>query len=128
MGIKRGIMKFPYFKCMLVAGAMFLAWNCSDESPLPLSAEQTTVSEEVKVLKTEKGTFYITEDNQVKNKKGEIIGKLHKDGSITSIDDGEVIYEGVDKDDLDDETLEYTVSSNSNGEGNGGKNSWSSSS
>ena len=47
MGIKRGTMKFPFFKSMLVAGALMLAWNCTDNttvnpvhlSQLPLSVE-----------------------------------------------------------------------------------------
>lgn len=111
MGIKRGIMKFPYFKFLLIAGAMFLAWNCSDESSLPLSTDQNTVSEEVKVLKTEKGTVYITEDNEVKDEDGNIIGEYDPKKKKVTTDDGDV-YDNVDKGDLDDGELKYSSASN----------------
>lgn len=111
MGIKRGIMKFPYFKFLLIAGAMFLAWNCSDESSLPLSTDQNTVSEEVKVLKTEKGTVYITDDNEVKDEDGNIIGEYDPEKKKVTTDDGDV-YDNVDKGDLDDGELKYSSASN----------------
>ena len=104
-------MKFPYFKFLLIAGAMFLAWNCSDESSLPLSTDQNTVSEEVKVLKTEKGTVYITDDNEVKDEDGNIIGEYDPKKKKVTTDDGDV-YDNVDKGDLDDGELKYSSASN----------------
>lgn len=121
MGIKRGNMKFPYFKSMLALGALVVAWNCSDTT----AVNPNFFQEDARVLQTENGNLYITADNQVKSEDGQIIGTYDEvTGTIVS-SNGFVIYENVNKDDLEDTTLEYTVSSAStsdSGNGDSGEN------
>lgn len=118
MGTKRGIMKFPYFKSMLAVGALIVAWNCSDTT----AVDPNFFQEEARVLQTENGNLYITADNQVKAENGVVIGVLNEDGTITTMD-GIVIYENVNKDELEDTTLEYTVSSASTSDNENGNGS-----
>ena len=98
MGIKRGTMKFPYFKTMLAIGALLVAWNCSDDSAINYVNTLPATAEDVKVLITADGYLYITESGDVKDAQGNVIGHLNEDGTITS--NGEILIEGVNVDDL----------------------------
>ena len=83
MGIKRGNMKFPFFKSLLVAGALLLAWNCSDNTTMSPTNDLLALSEEARMLSTPDGYLYITEDGRVINGQGVEVAQVGEDGTFT---------------------------------------------
>ena len=57
-------MKFPFFKSMLVAGALMLAWNCTDNTTVNPANLIPNMAENVQVLDQDGQKYYITEDPQ----------------------------------------------------------------
>ena len=76
-------MKFPFFKSLLVAGALLLAWNCSDNTTMSPINGLPALSEEARVLSTPDGYLYITEDGRVLDGNGVEVAQVGEDGTFT---------------------------------------------
>ncbi len=76
-------MKFPFFKSLLVAGALLLAWNCSDNTTMSPTNDLLALSEEARMLSTPDGYLYITEDGRVINGQGVEVAQVGEDGTFT---------------------------------------------
>ena len=76
-------MKFPFFKSLLVAGALLLAWNCSDNTTMSPINGLPALSEEARVLSTPDGYLYITEDGRVLDGQGVEVAQVGEDGTFT---------------------------------------------
>ena len=76
-------MKFPFFKSLLVAGALLLAWNCSDNTTMSPINGLPALSEEARVLSTPDGYLYITEDGRVINGQGVEVAQVGENGTFT---------------------------------------------
>ena len=100
MGIKRGTMKFPFFKSMLVAGALMLAWNCTDNTTVNPANLIPNMAENVQVLDQDGQKYYITEDGSVFDEQWNAVGH-YADRKITD-DDGNPIVENIDDENLSD--------------------------
>lgn len=94
MGIKRGTMKFPFFKSMLVAGALLLAWNCTDNTTVNPANLLPNMAENVQILDQDGQKYYITEDGKVFDEQWNAIGQF-ADGKITN-DSGETIVDNIE--------------------------------
>lgn len=85
-------MKFPFFKSLLVTGALLLAWNCTDSTTVsPGDFISDNAAEFYVIDSPEKGTLYIAEDGTVTNAQGEVVGQ-YADGQITDVD-GSIMME-----------------------------------
>ena len=100
MGIKRGTMKFPFFKSMLVAGALMLAWNCTDNTTVNPTNLIPNMAENVQVLDQDGQKYYITEDGKVFDEQWNAIGQ-YADGKITN-ESGETVVDNIEDGDLSD--------------------------
>lgn len=98
MGIKRGTMKFPFFKSMLVAGALMLAWNCTDNTTVNPTNLIPNMAENVQVLDQDGQKYYITEDGKVFDEQWNAIGQ-YADGKITN-ESGETVVDNIEDGDL----------------------------
>ena len=94
MGITRGIMKLPFFKSLLIAGALILAWNCSDTTAIPMGALSGT-SENVRVIDIGPNeNLYVAEDGTVYDSQWNIFGTYTEGNIVTN--EGETFLTGVD--------------------------------
>lgn len=123
-------MKFPFFKALLISGAMLAAWNCSDNA-VPSLPNGIAIEETVKELNTGNETLYIADDNTVKNDKGEVVGSYDPTTGTVTDTSGNTVVENVSKDELDDTTISYpdpnapvdgNTSDNGYGNGSGSNN------
>lgn len=97
-------MKFPFFKAVLLAGAMLTAWNCSDDSlPSTLPGTGYEPAKEIEIQNGDK--IYISEDNSVKDGNGNVIGTYNPETGTITDTNGNVLVEGVNKDELNDATI-----------------------
>ena len=75
-------MKFPFFKSLLVAGALLLAWNCTDNTTVNPANGLPALAEEARMLATPDGYLYITEDGLVKDGHGTVVAQLDENGTF----------------------------------------------
>ncbi len=75
-------MKFPFFKSLLVAGALLLAWNCTDNTSVNPANGLPALAEEARMLATPDGYLYITEDGLVKDGHGTVVAQLDENGTF----------------------------------------------
>ena len=93
-------MKFPFFKSLLVAGALMLAWNCTDNTAVNPANLIPNMAENVQVLDQGGQKYYITPDGRVFDEQWNAVGH-YADGKITD-DDGNPIVENIDDENLSD--------------------------
>ncbi|MBR2199090.1 MAG: hypothetical protein IJ909_12070 [Fibrobacter sp.] len=96
MGIKRGNMKSPFFKSLLVAGALLLAWNCTDDTTIPTNlGPLSDKAESVWVINIgENNNLYIAEDGTVYDTQWNVFGTFSEGNIVTS--ENEIFMVGVD--------------------------------
>ena len=96
MGIKRGNMKSPFFKSLLLAGALLLAWNCTDDTTIPTNlGPLSDKTESVWVINIgENNNLYIAEDGTVYDTQWNVFGTFSEGNIVTS--ENEVFMVGVD--------------------------------
>ena len=92
-------MKHAFLKALLAAGAIMIAWNCSDESTTGPKAPEYAVTSSAWLLSTDQD-YIIYLDGRVTNPEGDIIAtiKFIEGSSVGVITDlaGNVLYDGVD--------------------------------
>lgn len=92
-------MKRTFLKALLAAGAIMIAWNCSDESTTGPKAPEYAVTSSAWLLSTDQD-YIIYLDGRVTNPEGDIIAtiKFIEGSSVGVITDlaGNVLYDGVD--------------------------------
>jgi hypothetical protein len=92
-------MKHAFLKALLAAGAIMIAWNCSDESTTGPKAPEYAVTSSAWLLSTDQD-YIIYLDGRVTNPEGDIIAtiKFIDGSSVGVITDlaGNVLYDGVD--------------------------------
>lgn len=92
-------MKHAFLKALLAAGAIMIAWNCSDESTTGPKAPEYAVTSSARLLSTDQD-YIIYLDGRVTNPEGDIIAtiKFIEGSSVGVITDlaGNVLYDGVD--------------------------------
>ena len=92
-------MKNTFFKALLTAGAIIVAWNCSDESTTGPKAPEYAVTSDAWLLSTDTD-YIIYPDGRVTNPEGDIVAtiKFTAGTSVGTISDlaGNQIYAGVD--------------------------------
>lgn len=92
-------MKHAFLKALLAAGAIMIAWNCSDESTTSPKAPEYAVTSSAWLLSTDQD-YIIYLDGRVTNPEGDIIAtiKFIEGSSVGVITDlaGNVLYDGVD--------------------------------
>lgn len=87
-------MKFPFFKSLLLTGALLLAWNCTDSTSVPMGA-LSGLSEQVWVVDIGPNeNLYIAEDGTVYDSQWKVFGS-YSDGNIVTTS-GETFLTGVD--------------------------------
>ena len=91
-------MKFPFFKSLLVAGALMLAWNCTDNTTVSPANLLPNMAENVQILDQDGQKYYITEDGKVFDEQWNAIGQF-ADGKITN-DSGETVVDNIEDGDL----------------------------
>ena len=90
-------MKLPYFKYLLVAGALMLAWNCGDDTTLPMGA-LSGMSENVRVIDIGPNeNLYVAEDGTVYDSQWNVFGTYSEGNIVTN--EGETFLSGVDLND-----------------------------
>ena len=96
MGIKRGNMKSPFFKSLLLAGALLLAWNCTDDTTIPTNlGPLSDKTESVWVINIgENNNLYIAEDGTVYDTQWNVFGTFSEGNIVTS--ENEIFMVGVD--------------------------------
>ncbi|MCQ2061390.1 MAG: hypothetical protein MJY47_07375 [Fibrobacter sp.] len=92
-------MKFPFFKSLVLVGALVVAWNCSD-SPNFVNSLGDQAFEQVKTLNIGGQSVYINDNNEVKDANGNIIGTYDPQTLTIIGTQGETILENVKKDEL----------------------------
>ena len=92
-------MKHAFLKALLAAGAIMIAWNCSDESTTGPKAPEYAVTSSAWLLSTDQD-YIIYLDGRVTNPEGDIVAtiKFIEGSSVGVITDlaGNVLYDGVD--------------------------------
>ncbi len=87
-------MKFPFFKTLLLTGALLLAWNCTDSTTVPMGA-LSGLSENVHVIDIGPNeNLYVAEDGTVYDSQWNVFG-TYTDGNIVT-NEGETFLTGVD--------------------------------
>jgi hypothetical protein len=87
-------MKLPFFKSLLIAGALILAWNCSDTTAIPMGALSGT-SENVRVIDIGPNeNLYVAEDGTVYDSQWNVFGTYTEGNIVTN--EGETFLTGVD--------------------------------
>lgn len=100
-------MKLPYFKYLLIAGALMLAWNCGDDTTLPMGA-LSGMSENVRVIDIGPNeNLYVAEDGTVYDSQWNVFGTYSEGNIVTS--EGETFLAGVD---LNERPLAKVVETN----------------
>jgi hypothetical protein len=90
-------MKLPYFKYLLIAGALMLAWNCGDDTTLPMGA-LSGMSENVRVIDIGPNeNLYVAEDGTVYDSQWNVFGTYSEGNIVTN--EGETFLSGVDLND-----------------------------
>lgn len=72
-------MKFPFFKSFLLAGALLLAWNCSDDT-IVLPASAVSMYEDARMFSSDDGVLFILSDGTVIDGSGQTVG--HLEGNV----------------------------------------------
>jgi len=72
-------MKFPFFKSFLLAGALLLAWNCSDDT-IVLPASTVSMYEDARMFSSDDGVLFILSDGTVIDGSGQTVG--HLEGNV----------------------------------------------
>jgi hypothetical protein len=92
-------MKNTFLKALLAAGAILIAWNCSDESTTAPKAPEYAVTSAAWLLSTD-ADYIIYPDGRVTNPEGDVIATINyiAGSTIGNIVDlqGVVLVEGVD--------------------------------
>lgn len=87
-------MKFPFFKTLLLTGALLLAWNCTDSTTVPMGA-LSGLSENVHVIDIGPNeNLYIAEDGTVYDSQWNVFGTFSEGSIVTN--EGETFLTGVD--------------------------------
>lgn len=106
-------MKFPLFRSLVLAGALVVAWNCSD-TPMINVNDNPEAYETVKSLDMGGGNIiYIRDNNEVIDINGNIIGTYDPTTLEIKNTQGEVIIGEINKDDLPDTPIEINSESGS---------------
>ncbi len=89
-------MKSPFFKSLLVAGALLLAWNCTDDTTIPTNlGPLSDKAESVWVINIgENNNLYIAEDGTVYDTQWNVFGTFSEGNIVTS--ENEIFMVGVD--------------------------------
>ena len=92
-------MKNTFLKALLAAGAILIAWNCSDESTTGPKAPEYAVTSDAWLLSTNTD-YIIYPDGRVTNSEGDVIGAIQFTpgttlGTITDLE-GNQLFVGVD--------------------------------
>lgn len=115
-------MKFPFFKTLVLAGAMVVAWNCSHDSVVNVPGDPGAYYEDVKSLNLGDQTIYINDDNEVKDENGNIIGSFDPSTGEVINTQGEKIAENVNKDELENTQISTGDNSQDNQQGSNQQN------
>jgi hypothetical protein len=87
-------MKFPFFKTLLLTGALLLAWNCTDSTSVPMDA-LSGMSEKVHVIDIGPNeNLYVAEDGTVYDSQWNVFGTYTEGNIVTN--EGETFLTGVD--------------------------------
>lgn len=93
-------MKFPFFKALLVAGVLATTWNCADDVTINYNGNYADWQDGSAIFDTGDGNVFIGEDNVVKDEEGNVIGTYDPNTQQIVGSDGEVQFEGVNKEEL----------------------------
>ena len=113
-------MKFPFFKSLILAGALVVAWNCSDSGVV--NSIDGQAFEQVKTLNIGGQSVYINDNNEVKDANGNIIGTYDPQTLTIIGTQGETILENVEKDEL--QTTQIGTDTQAGGQGSGSGDSF----
>ena len=112
-------MKLPYLKSMLVAGASFFAWNCTEDVTIPNAGTESSEGETVCFISGVKGTLYFDESNNVTNESGDTIGVWNREDATIKDLYGNLKYGGIYENRLHCEQRGSNEGDNSDPDGNG---------